>query len=43
MVLKLSCRAAHAAYSLELQWTKLRPGATVQCNVDRFNGCGLTG
>jgi hypothetical protein len=38
----MSCRAAHAAYSLELQWTKLRSRATVQCNVDRFKGGSLT-
>src|ERR1700751_160284 len=25
-----------------LQWTKLRPGATLQCNVDRPGGVGLT-
>jgi hypothetical protein len=25
-----------------LQWTKLGPGATLQCNVDRLEGGGLT-
>jgi hypothetical protein len=39
----MSCRAAHAAYSNKLQWTKPRSGATVHCNVDRFKGCSLTG
>jgi hypothetical protein len=23
-----------------LQWTKVGPGATLQCNVDRLNGSG---
>jgi hypothetical protein len=29
-------------YLTGLQWTKLRRGATVQCNVDRPEGGSLT-
>jgi hypothetical protein len=29
-------------FSTGLQWTKLRRGATLQCNVDLFHGVSLT-
>jgi hypothetical protein len=30
--------ADNAIYSIRLQWTKARHGATLHCNVDRFGG-----
>jgi NAD(P)-dependent dehydrogenase (short-subunit alcohol dehydrogenase family) len=37
-----SCPAVNAIYWIGLQWTKVRRGATLQCNVDRFGGRSLT-
>jgi hypothetical protein len=37
-----SWRADNAIYSIGLQWTKARHGATLHCNVDRFGAEGLT-
>jgi hypothetical protein len=31
-----------AAGNVQMQWTKLDPGATLQCNVDRLDGNSLT-
>jgi hypothetical protein len=35
-------RTGGLVYLTGLQWTKLRRGATVQCNVDRLKGGSLT-
>jgi hypothetical protein len=34
--------AGNAVDLVGLQWTKPRRGATLQCNVDRLDGGGLT-
>jgi hypothetical protein len=36
------CRVDNAIYLIGLQWTKARHGATLHCNVDRFDADSLT-
>jgi hypothetical protein len=36
------CRADNAIYSIGLQWTKARHGATLHCSVDRFGAASQT-
>jgi hypothetical protein len=37
-----TCRAGKASDLIGLQWTKLCRSATLQCNVDPFDGDRLT-